>query len=117
MSFNLKDCLASTISQAMHKQEIENEKNQTVEFSSAYIAESILAEGWVKPPCKIGETVYSIDLAGNIEECKVCGITFLGNDRFQLYVDDGEFKYITDCWFNSKEEAEKELIQRRKKDA
>lgn len=39
------------------------------------IADHLLANGVIVPPCKVGDTVYSIMYGHNIIECKVAQIT------------------------------------------
>ena len=33
---------------------------QTSKASADYIADCLLDDGWIRPPCKVGETVYSL---------------------------------------------------------
>ena len=42
-------------------------------YSSSYVADHILADGWIRPPCKVGDTVYVIfsQFKNDITECRI----------------------------------------------
>ena len=76
------------------------------------IADTILADGWMRPPVKVGQTVYAVDRRselwwkGTIHS--IC-YTINGIDCGVLF-DDGEIAiYSQDCVFTNREDAEKAL--------
>lgn len=74
------------------------------------LADHLIENGVIVLPCKVGDTVYCVDtILKTTEKCKVYGVGFFKDERIQLYVDDGECKYVTDNWYNTKEEAEQKL--------
>jgi hypothetical protein len=88
-----------------------SDKCQKCEHRWEYkLADHLIENGVIVPPCKVGDTVYCVDTILKItEKCKVYGVGFFKDERIQLYVDDGECKYVTDNWCNTKEEAEQKL--------
>ena len=69
----------------------------------------LLANGVIVPPVEVGQTVYYVDdFTEEIEVCKVYGFNVV-NGKLSLLVDNGECKFITRKWHNTKEEAEKAL--------
>ena len=77
-------------------------------------ADYLLANGVIVPPYEVGQTVWYVDdFTEEIEECKVYGFNVV-NGKLSLLVDNGEFKFITRKWHNTKEEAEAELEKRLK---
>lgn len=77
------------------------------------IADYLLANGVIVLPCKVGDIVYCIDHILKItEKCKVFGYQFV-NGKMQLLVDNGECKFVTLNWYNTKEEAEQALKERK----
>jgi hypothetical protein len=88
------------------------ERLQSWESPTAFVADHLLANGVIVPPCKVGDTVYCIDHVWNIvETCKVYGFQIV-RDRFQLIVDNGECKFVTSTWYNTREIAECGLKER-----
>ena len=91
-----------------------------------YLADKILEDGWVKPPCKVGEYVYKINTAFNyVLECKVVGFhlgdfpTLRGQKRKEYFVCYSDyhlyhipFDDLGKTAFLSKEEAYKVLKER-----
>ena len=74
-----------------------------------YLAIHLLANGVIVPPVEVGQTVWYVDdFTEEIEECKVYGFNVV-NGKLSLLVDNGECKFITRKWHNTKEEAEKHL--------
>ena len=75
------------------------------------IADHILADGWIRPPCKVGQTVYCIryDIKRKpfIKPLEVLTITIYANGRFTVITTK------EDIWgktvFLTKEDAEKAL--------
>lgn len=73
------------------------------------IAEHLIANGVIVPPVEVGDTVWYVDdFTEEIEECKVYGFNVV-NGKLSLLVDNGECKFITRKWHNTKEEAEQKL--------
>ena len=72
-------------------------------------AEELLANGVIVPPIEVGQTVWYVDdFTEEIEECKIYGFAVV-NGKLSLLVDNGECKFVTRKWCNTKEEAEKAL--------
>ena len=72
-------------------------------------ADYLLANGVIVPPVEVGQTVWCVDdFTEEIEECKVYGFNVV-NGKLSLLVDNGECKFITRKWHNTKEEAEEKL--------
>ena len=87
------------------------------------VADYLLANGVIVPPCKVGDTVYSIQgFNGKVENCEPYTVT-------EIYVSEHDLicVHITDCWlftrnmykedfgktvFLTKEEAEQALKER-----
>lgn len=82
--------------------------------SDGYIADQLLANGWILPPCKRGDKIYCIrkDKYGTpfVKELEVRSVTVYGIDRFTVYTTKD------DVWgqtaFATFEEAEKALKER-----
>lgn len=73
------------------------------------IADYLLANGVIVPPVEEGQTIWYVDdFTEEIEKCKVYGFNVV-NGKFSLLVDNGECKFITRKWHNTKEEAEAKL--------
>lgn len=51
--------------------------------SDEYIADHLLAEGVIVPPCKVGDTVYAIS-ESRIEECRVDEVCIYGNENIVM---------------------------------
>lgn len=85
-----------------------------VDFGEVKIlADYLLANGVIVPPCKEGDIVYFIDdIFENLEHGKVCGI-FVYKGKMSLVVDNGEENFIA-SWYLTREEAEKVLAERNK---
>jgi hypothetical protein len=79
------------------------------------LADCILEDGWIKPPCKVGDTVYYI--AGQKIYKAIChAITLQPSLQIHLYDYDGDnARYSTKDVFSTPEEAEKTLKARIKK--
>lgn len=73
------------------------------------IVEVIIDMGVIFPPVEVGDTVWYVDdFTEEIEECKVYGFNVV-NGKLSLLVDNGECKFITRKWHNTKEEAKQKL--------
>lgn len=77
------------------------------------IADHLIANGVIVPPCKVGDTVYYLDrVFREVDKCKVYGFTVV-NGKLALLVDNGEYKYVTTKWCNTKAQAEQKLKELR----
>lgn len=87
-------------------------KKHNISASSVILeeyAEELLANGVIVPPAEMGHTVYYVDdYLEVVEECKVYGFNVV-NGKLSLLVDNGEDKFITLKWHNTKEEAMQKL--------
>lgn len=73
------------------------------------VVDYLLANGVIFPPVEVGDTVWYVDdFMEEIEECTVYGFNVV-NGKLSLLVDNGECKFITRKWHNTKEEAEQKL--------
>ena len=87
------------------------------------IADYLLANGVIVPPCKVGGYMYTIS-RGRPKKWKVCfiGHNTLGEQKYHL-ADEG-YKHMIEAWnydlgktvFLSREEAERALKERREAD-
>ena len=74
------------------------------------IADDLLANGVIVPPCKVGDAVYQRDTAGRIYESKIKSI---------IYDTDGvafDKRAIGETIFLTREEAEKALKEEQNHD-
>ena len=105
---NDRDRLIELVDKA--KEEYANDITDHTETD--YIVETLLNEGAILPPCKVGDTVYCIDyILKIVEKCKVYGLQIV-NGKIQLLVDNCECKFVTSIWYLTKEEAKKALAER-----
>lgn len=87
-------------------------------------ADRILADGWIKPPYKVGDTVWAIAITGKIYKYTVNGFHYFEDKHFMFGAyrirEDG--KKVNPTWqdseigktvFLTREEAEKALAERR----
>ena len=73
------------------------------------IADYLLANGVIVPPCKVGDMVYCIEYnLMLIDEYTVDGYTFK-NGKFALYVRSGIYSTVVSEWYLTKEQAEEKL--------
>ena len=76
------------------------------------IADHLLANGVIIPPCKVGDTVYCIEYnLMLVDEYTVDGYTFK-NSKLALYVRSGIYSTVVSEWYLTKEEAERVLKER-----
>ena len=76
------------------------------------LADYLLANGVIVPPCKVGDKVYCIEYNLKIiEEYTVSGYT-IKNGKLALFVFRGIYSAVVSEWFLTKEEAEAELRKR-----
>lgn len=80
-----------------------HDDNKEIPKREEMIADELLENGVIVPPCKVGDTVYQADTAGRIYEIKVKGIIY---DTDGVAFDD---RAIGKTVFLTKEEAEKAL--------
>lgn len=67
------------------------------------LADYILSDGWIRPPCKVGDTVYAIgDKDGHqIKECKAEEFFFVDAENFQVGVCFECDTNCEGCYFSS----------------
>ena len=89
---------------------------------STSIADYILANGVIVPPCKVGDTVYYVN-RGRIERLEIRNINYSFRDReYYVYLENSSGKALNINYyqligyrlFNTLEEAEKALKARGK---
>ena len=91
------------------------------------IADTILADGWIRPPAKFGDTIYVIPSKTNIKlntingfshlnrvyEQKISKIEIYANNKYLLTTCDGlqsvHCDLYQETWFLTREEAEAKL--------
>ena len=90
---------------------------------SEFIADYLLENGVIVPPCKVGDTVYVVSqgqgfcMRWNVYEGKVVDIHLNRHNKLTIRVENGEkfFGYFEPCFiFLTKEEAEEKLKEREK---
>lgn len=87
----------------------------------AKLADAVIADGWVRPPCKVGDTVYFVARnsgkpIGNIDELEIvivgktesgfCAKGKMGENTFDIIP---HFEIDNYSFFATREEAEKAL--------
>ena len=100
-------------------------KRNGFEFNANVMADYLLSEGVIVPPCKIGDVVYVTDIInGKICECEVISITgFAGEENtlieyktpkevFDIFSYECPDTEIGKTVFLTKEEAEQALAER-----
>ena len=76
------------------------------------LADYLLANGVIIPPCKVGDDIYYINEYGKVGCCEkdIKGIIYLGGSDFEIMDTDRNIDKIgTRYCFLSREEAEKAL--------
>ena len=94
-----------------------------ININTTSIADQIIADGWLRPPCKVGDRVYSIS-AGDKKTLKIW-IEPNGDKITQIKINRGGYHFK--CWwgyfhlsdigktiFLTKEQAEQKLKEMRK---
>ena len=93
-----------------------------------HTADSLLADGWIRPPCKVGDTLFYIPFGKIIEKCVVHAVQYEEKEivvkchiwnkeregllhKQLVYFNDDDFSKTV---FLTKEEAEAELERRKK---
>ena len=86
-------------------------------ISNYELANYLISNGVIFPPVEVGDTVWYVDdFTEEIEECKVYGFNVV-NGKLSLLVDNGECKFITRKWHNTKNEAEQKLKELKENDS
>ena len=80
-------------------------------LTAEHTADYLLANGVIVPPCKVGDTVYQIDTAGDIYESKILKTIY---DTNGIAFDE---RVIGKLVFLTRQEAEKALAERSVSDA
>ena len=91
---------------------LSDEINKPTQFTLQSIADYLLANGVIVPPCKVGQTVYAIDRRSQLWwKGTAMSFCYTGTGmEFGVLFDDGEFAvYKDDAVFLTKEEAEAKL--------
>ncbi len=79
-----------------------------------FLADSILADGWLRLPCKVGGTIYTISINREIEEYVVSGVCLYPNGWFvEFYYEDKPYSIHIDDVFLTKDQAEQKLKEMR----
>ena len=78
-----------------------------------YTADYLLADGWMRLPCKVGDEVYTIDKRSGLwrkGEVICCYFGYENTMHFEVRLKDGEIDiYDADEVFLTREEAEAKL--------
>ena len=79
-----------------------------------FIAEYLIANGVILPPCKVGDDIYWIERETNKVRCEknsIMAVCYYGSNEFKIITDEDSLPEDigTDYSFLSKEEAEKAL--------
>ena len=83
------------------------------------VADHLLANGVIVPPCKVGDAVYYIPFGNHIVECKVAQIVIEPFEKIEMsfHCYGGiafDMRHIGETVFLTKDEAEKALAERSK---
>ena len=107
----MRDRLIELIRKGMGKHEVTIE-NYVIPTSD-YLADYLLANGVIVPPCKVGDKVYAVDKRSGLWwHGKIISMYYCNKIEIQFAVafDDGEVAiYDWDSVFLTKEEAEQAL--------
>lgn len=82
-----------------------------LEFEKLILADHILADGWVRPPCKVGSKVYIVaEITQKIIECTVIGY-WMCEGACSVITDHGTIYGLSfdKTVFTDREDAEKAL--------
>ena len=85
----------------------------TTDVFNEHLADYLLANGVIVPPCKVGDTVYTVGVfTGQIIPSNVVGIDYTANDVF-LHLENSTFVSVVHqlgkTVFLTKEETEEKL--------
>lgn len=97
--------------------QIRGRQNGKTAYIAAHIADHLLANGVIVPPCKVGQKVYAIARWHGecvIREVDVCNYTIFDNEWkiVDLYGDYWTMDNLGKTVFLTREEAEKVLAER-----
>lgn len=71
----------------MKERLIEIIKKTVVPYFAEFIADDLIADGWIRPPCKIGQTIYQIQPTRNrVQAYEVTAYKFNGRSYFFSWV-------------------------------
>lgn len=115
MANEMRDRLVKLIETAKKEWWEKSGRYQTSKASADYIADCLLDDGWVRPPCKVGDTVYYPYEYGNVVlEKTVIKIVIEKEDRWlDVGVSFLPFENIGKTVFLTKAEAEQKLKEMR----
>lgn len=117
----MRDRLIELINQLRIRNEISLTDNH-----AKTLVDNLIADGWIRPPCKVGDTVYRVSFVHKkVDALKVDGFlanvaswkvhcthlipSWLGNQKEHFYLAFSSFGKTV---FLTKEEAEKALAER-----
>ena len=88
-------------------------RKYNVTWNTLFLADAIIADGWVKLPCKIGDIVYETTISGDIKARKVKDIIYT-TEGFRLRLEPWtSYEYfVNETVFFTYEEAEQALKER-----
>lgn len=88
---------------------------------SEMLADYILADGWIRPPCRLNQTLWrAVSIMCGVQECKVSSLTQKADGSFKIRITVLEYKSFCEITpaeigktvFFTREEAEKALAER-----
>ena len=82
MANEMRDRLINSIETAKKEWWEKSGRHQTSKASADYIADSLLDDGWIRPPCKVGDKVYYPWIYDG-----QCGIAFNEVESIKIYVN------------------------------
>lgn len=82
MANEMRDRLVELIETAKKEWWEKSGRYQTSKAEADYIADCLLDDGWVRPPCKVGDTVYYPWIYNG-----QCGIAFNEVESIKIYVN------------------------------
>lgn len=111
----MRDRLIEILLQKMFGDQFKNTARQQAEN----LADHLLANGVIVPPCKVRDAVYYIPFGNHIVECKVAQIVIEPFEKIEMsfHCYGGiafDMRHIGETVFLTKEEAEKALAERSK---
>ena len=116
----MKDRLIELIGKLQNEGRLYDEANEVAySIDNSQLAEFLLQNGVIVPPCKVGDDVYWIDTEEETVQCAkkdIKAVVYCGNDRFQV-ITGGMVEpedIHTDWCMLTEEEANKRLLERSK---
>jgi hypothetical protein len=100
-----------------HTEWLQKEYDHETDKSIAeYVADYLLANGVIVPPCKVGDAVYAVGMiTGQVIPSEVVGIEHTENDMFLILANQTVVSTVYQLGktvFLTKEEAEEKLKER-----